>query len=310
MQHFWSLDQVFCENVWLTVGSFDGIHRGHQAIIKQLVSGASKQGVPAVVLTFHPHPAVVLRNRQGPYYLTLPKERAQLMAGLGIDAVITYPFSREVAAYTADYFVELLVKHLKLSHLLVGHDFALGRNRQGDVSYLSKLGERYGFSVDLLTPVKNHGEVISSSAIRAALSEGDIQKVNSMLGRTFQLTGKVEHGDGRGRSIGIPTANVNIDPSLLSPCAGVYASQVIVGDRKYIAVTNIGVRPTFFDQADRVHIEAHILDFNDDLYEQEVSVLFSERLRGEQRFSNAEALVNQIHEDIQKTRDLFGKAQP
>lgn len=305
MQHFWSLDQVSLENVWLTIGSFDGVHRGHQAILNHLIAGASAQGVPAVVLTFHPHPAVVLRNRQGPYYLTLPAERARLLGELGIDVVITHPFSQQVAGYTADDFVDLLVRHLKVGHLLVGHDFALGRNRQGDAAYLSKLGEQHGFTTEIFQPVTNGGEIISSSAIRAALRAGDIKKVNSMLGRTYHLTGTVEHGDGRGRSIGIPTANLAIPPDLLAPDAGVYACKVAVGDHKYSAVTNIGFRPTFYDQPDSVHIEAHILDFQGDLYQQEISVFFVDRLRGEQRFSNAEALVSQIYSDIQATRDLF-----
>lgn len=307
MQHFWSLDGIFLENAWLTIGSFDGVHRGHQAILNQLVAGASKQGVPAVVLTFHPHPAVVLRNRQGPYYLTLPEERAILMGNLGIDMVITHPFSKQVAEYSADEFVERLVKHLRIGHLVVGHDFALGCNRQGDVNYLKGLGENHGFSVELFQPVTDNREIISSSAIRAALREGDLKKVNSMLGRTYHLSGLVEHGDGRGRSIGIPTANVAVAPDLLTPSAGVYVSEVKLGDRVYAAVTNIGYRPTFYDQANRVHVEAHILDFEDDLYQQEISVSFLERLRGEQRFSNAEALVNQIQKDIQVTRDSFRK---
>lgn len=306
MQHFKSLDQIFLENVWLTIGSFDGVHRGHQAILKQLVAGASAQGVPAVVLTFHPHPAVVLRNRKGPYYLTLPDERAKLMGALGVDVVITHPFSQQVAEYTADAFIELLEKHLKIRHLMVGYDFALGRNRQGDAAYLAMLGEKRGFTVDLFQPVTNGGEIISSSGIRAALREGEIGKVNAMLGRTYSLTGKVEHGDGRGRSIGIPTANLTISPDLLTPGAGVYACRVVAGNRNYAAVTNIGYRPTFYDQPNSVHVEPHILDFQGDLYQQEISVFFVERLRGEQRFSSAEALVEQIHKDIQVTRELFG----
>ncbi len=305
MQHFWSLDNVFLENVWLTIGSFDGVHRGHQAILNQIIAGASAQGVPAVVLTFHPHPAVVLRNRTGPYYLTLPDERARLMGELGIDVVITHPFDREVANYTADTFVDLLVKHLKIRHLIVGHDFALGRDRQGNPSYLAMLGGRFGFSTEIFQPVTNDQEIISSSAIRAALRAGEMRKVNSMLGRTYQLTGIVEHGDGRGRSIGIPTANLAVSQDLLTPEAGVYACQVTVANQTYAAVTNVGYRPTFYDQPDSVRVEAHILDFQGDIYKQEISVSFLERLRAEQRFSSIEALVSQINKDIEATREIF-----
>lgn len=305
MQHFWSLDNVFLENVWLTIGSFDGVHRGHQAILNHIIAGASAQGVPAVVLTFHPHPAVVLRNRTGPYYLTLPDERARLMGELGIDVVITHPFDRQVANYTADAFVELLVKHLKISHLLIGHDFALGRDRQGNAAYLTKLGEKFGFSTEIFQPVTNDQEIISSSSIRAALRAGEIQKVNSMLGRTYKLTGIVEHGDGRGRSIGVPTANLAVAQDLLTPEAGVYACKVTVANQTYAAVTNVGYRPTFYDQPDSVHVEAHLLDFQGDIYKNEISVYFIERLRAEQRFPNIEALVSQIHKDIDTTREIF-----
>ncbi len=305
MRHFLSLEDVSLEDVWLTIGSFDGVHKGHQAILNHLIAGASAKGVPAVVLTFHPHPAVVLRNRQGPYYLTLPDERANLMGKLGVDVVITHPFSQEIAQYSADTFINLLVSHLKMSHLLVGHDFALGRNRQGDANYLTKLGVVYNFSVELFHPVRNQDEIISSSNIRAALRAGEITKVNSMLGRAYSLTGRVEHGDARGRSIGIPTANLSISPDLLTPGAGVYACKVVVNDRTYQAVTNIGFRPTFYDQEKRVHVEAHILDFQEDIYQKELVVYFVERLRGEKRFENAETLVSQIHKDIENTRILF-----
>lgn len=310
MEHFLSLENVSLEDAWLTIGSFDGVHRGHQAILTKLVAGASAQGVPAVVLTFHPHPAVVLRNRQGPYYLTLPDERAQLMGELGIDVVITHPFSSQVADYTADAFVELLFKHLKFKHLLIGHDFALGKNRQGSADYLTMLGEKLGFTVELFHPVTEGEEIISSSSIRAALREGEISKVNSMLGRSYSLSGKVEHGDERGRSIGIPTANLAYSHERLTPSVGVYACYLTVGDRLYSAVTNIGYRPTFYEQANSAHVEAHILDFQEDIYQQDIKIYFVERLRGEQRFSNAEALVNQIQKDIQSTRVLLRKAQP
>lgn len=305
MQHYWSLDDVSLENVWLTVGSFDGVHRGHQAILGHLIAGASLKGVPAVVLTFHPHPAVVLRDRKGPYYLTLPEQRAALMGDLGIDYVVTHPFSREIADFSAEDFVKLLVDRLKIQHLLIGYDFALGRDRKGDAKSLTMMGRKFGFSVELFHPVRQSQEIISSSNIRAALKEGDIRKANRMLGRVFDLSGIVEHGDGRGQSIGIPTANLAFSQELLTPNAGVYASKVSVGDRTYAAVTNIGYRPTFYDQPASVHVEAHILDFQGDLYQKEIRIFFFERLRGEQRFASAADLVSQIKKDIQVTRDLL-----
>ncbi len=229
MQHFQSLDGVFFKNVWLTIGSFDGVHKGHQAILRQLIAGASAEGVPAVVLTFHPHPATVLRNRQGPYYLTMPEERAELMGQLGIDVVVTYPFSPAVAAKTAGEFIAEIHQHLQMSHLLVGHDFALGKNRQGTPDYLADLGKTYGFQVGIFDAVTLADEIVSSSLIRATLAKGEVDRVNKMLGHPYMLTGRVIHGDGRGRTIGIPTANLEIEPRRAVPATGVYACTAVVG---------------------------------------------------------------------------------
>lgn len=305
MLHFESLDGVSFENVWLTIGSFDGVHKGHQAILKQLIAGASAQGVPAVVLTFHPHPAIVLRNRQGPYYLTTPQERAELMGELGVDIVITYPFSRQVAEKTADEFIQELFQHLKMKTLLVGHDFALGKKRQGTPEYLAELGQVYGFIVGIFEAVTLSDEIVSSSLIRASLAEGEVARVKQMLGRPYPLTGRVIHGDGRGRRIGIPTANIELDPQRALPAAGVYACTATSGDQVFAAVTNIGVRPTFKEHESTSHVEVHMLDFKGDLYAQTLTVLFIERLRGEQKFPNAEALVAQINQDIQRTRAIL-----
>ncbi len=305
MRHYWSLEDVSYENVWLTIGSFDGVHRGHQAIIQKLVAGASQAGVPAVVLTFHPHPALILRDRHIPYYLTTPEERLALLDGYGVDVGIIHPFSKDVAESPADTFLLNLYQHLKFKHLLVGHDFALGKDRQGNAQFLSQLGVKMGFTLDIFQPVMEGNRVISSSNIRQALREGEITKANSMLGRQFSLSGQVIHGDGRGRTIGIPTANLAIPLERLTPKAGVYACKARVAGSDYLAVTNIGHRPTFFDQEDSVHIETHILDFSGDIYQQQIVVFFYERLRGEKRFHGVNALIDQIQLDIQVTKNLL-----
>jgi riboflavin kinase/FMN adenylyltransferase len=298
MQHFRSLDGVQLQKVWLTIGSFDGVHRGHQEVIRRLVEGADNAEALAVVLTFFPHPAIILKKRQKPFYLTTPEERARLLGRLGVDVVVTYPFTLDVAQLSALDFVRLLRSHLGLRHLCVGHDFALGRNREGDVNKLRKLGEEFDFEVDVVMPVEFENEVISSSEIRACLADGKIKLANQLLGRPYQLSGEVVAGDGRGRTIGIPTANLSIWEEKAIPKSGVYVCRVNVNGIARAAVTNIGYRPTFESQLTSPLVETHILDFEADIYGQEVKLDFIAYLREEQRFDNADALVRQIELDI------------
>ena len=305
MQHFWSLEEVDLQNAWLTIGSFDGVHRGHQAILQQLTAGAHANGAPAVVLTFHPHPAVVLRNRQGPYYLTSPEERAALLGESGADVVITHPFNRQVANLTAGEFVTRLHRYLGLKHLCVGRDFALGHGREGNIPVLEKLGQELGYTVETLAPVLLDGEVISSSSIRAALAEGQVELAGRLLGRSYQVSGRVVHGDGRGRLISIPTANLDLWSERVLPKVGVYACLAWVDGQPWKAVTNVGYRPTFDGAEHAMRVETHLLGFDQDLYDRTLALDFVARLRDEQRFSGVEALVAQIRQDIERALTLF-----
>ena len=305
MQHFWSLDDVHLKNAWLTIGSFDGVHRGHQEIIRKITAGAHASGDPAVVLTFYPHPAVILGRRDGPFYLTTPEEQADLMAKMGVDVTITHPFNREVANTSARDFMQQLSDHLGLRHLCVGYDFALGHGREGNVETLQKLGKEMGYQVHILEAVQEGGLVVSSSEIRTALLAGDIELANHLLGRPYQIRGRVVHGDGRGKTIGVPTANLNIWSERLLPKSGVYVCQAEVEGSVWGAVTNIGIRPTFEDQAPERHVEAHLLDFDRDLYGEEMKLSFLLRLRDEQRFPNVGALIAQIQEDIARGRSFL-----
>lgn len=305
MQHYWSLDGLSLQKSWLTIGSFDGVHRGHQEIIRQLTAGAHAQGAPAVVLTFYPHPAVVLANRNEPYYLTTPEERAALLGELGVDVVVTHPFNREVAGTSAHDFMARLKSHLGLTHLWIGYDFALGRNREGNVDRLTELGQELGYTVQVLSAVKVNGELISSSEVRAALSEGDVQRASRLLGRPYSLSGQVIPGDGRGRTIGIPTANLDVWDKLLLPKSGVYACRAMVLGQTVEAVTNVGYRPTFENRPAVPRVETHLLDFQGDLYGRKVKLSFLARLRDEQRFPGVDALVAQIHEDIAQAKAIF-----
>ena len=302
MRHYWSLEEVHLHNTWLTIGSFDGVHRGHQEILRKLTAGAHKSGSPAVVITFFPHPSVVLGKREDAFYLTSPEERAALLGRYGADVVITYPFDRQVASTTARDFIARLDAHLDMRHLIVGYDFALGKGREGNVPRLKELGEEFGYTVDSIPPLKIGGEVVSSSRIRELLMDGKVEQAAQLLGRPHQIAGDVIAGDGRGSTIGIPTANLAIWAEKTIPKKGVYVCQAEVGGETWGAVTNIGVRPTFDSQSVTPTVETHLLDFNEDLYGLQIRLGFLSRLRDEQRFPNAEALVNQIHADIENAR--------
>ncbi len=298
-----SLEELSLDSAWVTIGSFDGVHTGHQALLRRLVAGARSQGVPAVVLTFHPHPAVVLRQRPETFYLTTPQQRATLLAALGVDMVITYPFTPQVASLGAEDFLNLLKRHLGLRHLCVGPNFAMGRNREGDLPTLKRLGEKMGFTLHVIPPVRRLGEVVSSSRIRALLAAGEVKSARALLGRPYAVSGEVIRGDGRGHLIGIPTANLQTPPEQLLPAEGVYACLARWQGRTLRAVTNVGVRPTFHSpNSAKPLAETHLLDFEGDLYGHSLELLFIRRLRNEQRFNDAAALVSQIRRDIREAR--------
>lgn len=305
MQHFYGLQEVNVKDAWLTIGSFDGVHLGHQQIISKLTAGAHAEGASAVVLTFYPHPSVVLRGPRESFYLTTQEEKVAFLAEAGVDVAITHPFNDEVSVVPARDFVIQLHEHLKIRQLLVGHDFALGHDRQGDVPALRRFGEELGFSVQTLEAFHKDGDVVSSSRIRGLLEAGKVDQTASLLGRSYSLSGTVERGDGRGRHLGIPTANLAVSKELVVPSAGVYAGHVVVNGKKYMAVSNIGVRPTFEVEVLAPRVEAHILDFDSDIYGQEIKLIFLAHLRDEQPFPNADALVAQIKTDIIHTRQIL-----
>ena len=303
-QHYHSLDAVHLNNAWLTIGVFDGIHRGHQEIIHKLTAGAHHNGAPAVVLTFSPHPALVLAGRDI-RCLTTPEERASILFGLGIDTVITMDFTHELANHTAENFMADLKRQLGLKALLTGYDFALGKNRAGNVERLTQLGLELGYQVTALEPVRINGEVISSTLIRQTIAMGEVRLASEKLGRYYAMTGSVVSGDGRGRTIGIPTANVDAPACKALPLNGVYACWAHLGEKKYRSVVNIGLRPTFVTGEVLPRVEAHLLDFVDDLYGQDLTLEYVERLRAEQKFPSVDALVAQIKADIHTAQELL-----
>lgn len=310
MQHFWSLDDVQLKNSWLTIGAFDGVHRGHQQIVRKLTAGAHAVGSPAVVLTFFPHPAVVLGRREKPFYLTSPEQRAELLGALGADVVITHPFNKQLAATSAYDFMANLNAHLDLDHLLVGDDFALGHNREGNVPTLKRLGEeQFNYTLEVMPPVENDGEKISSSQVRRALEHGEVERAANLLGRPFRVAGEVIHGDGRGRTIGIPTANMDVWADLCLPEPGIYVCRAHLLGYTWGAVTNVGYRPTFKPLPETPVVEAYILDFDQQIYGEKLELDFLARLREEIRFSSIEALIEQIHADIAVAREMLAEQE-
>lgn len=295
----------------LTIGSFDGVHRGHCHLIDSMTHEAHAAGRVAVAVTFDPHPGALLGRRPQATLSTI-EERALLLSELGVDLLVVLPFTPTVAGTPALRFVTGLCQHLRMAELWAGPDFALGHRRMGDVPRLRRLGQRMGFRVRVIEPLQWMGSAVSSTRIRAALTGGDVEEANGCLGRPYRLSGVVVRGRGLGRTMGIPTANLEPPPGRLIPANGVYAGLAHTErDGEWSAVVNVGVRPTI--SADRLTVEAHLLDFEGDLYDQSLAVDFVARLRDEEVFPSLNALVEQIQADIVRARAALSahrKAEP
>jgi riboflavin kinase/FMN adenylyltransferase len=308
VQHIRSLDAAELSRPSLvTIGVFDGVHKGHQHLIRQMVPYARSHDLLAVALTFYPYPAMVIGGFQPGYYLTLPDAKARYLGELGIDLVVTHPFDDQVRHIRAADFVQALITHLHMQALWVGADFAMGYQREGNVAFLQEQARRRGFELRVVDLMDAGGERISSSRVRAELQKGDMKEVARLLGRPYRLTGTVVEGAKRGRSIGIPTANLSIPEEQAVPPRGVYAGFAYVDGTRWPAVANIGHRPTFDGQQSRIVVEAHLLDFAADIYGQELELEFIARLRDEQAFASVADLLAQIRRDIASARTLLSE---
>lgn len=300
-----SPEEVPPEPSTVTVGFFDGVHRGHQALLRRGAGKARAQGTRLAVVTFDRHPAEVIRPGSEPALLMSPDRRVATLRQLGADLVLVLPFTPELSRLTPEEFVEgVLVAALGARRVVVGENFRFGHQAAGDVATLTKLGDEHGFTVDAVGILRDGEVAISASEIRRRLAEGDVEWAAGALGRPHVLEGPVVRGEGRGRSLGIPTANVEVPARMQLPANGVYAGYVEVAGRRSPAATNVGVRPTF--GGEHVTIEAHLLDVDEDLYGRHAVVEFHHRLRGERRFSGPDELIGQIRADISQVRTLLG----
>jgi len=291
------------KDILLTIGVFDGVHLGHKHLISRLKELARKQGYLSGVITFSQHPREVLSPQTRLPSLTGIEQRIALLQDEGVDIVIPLPFTPQLAALSPKQFLTLLKEYLKMKGLVIGPDFALGKDRQGDIDALRRLGKEMGFSVTVVPPMTMDGEIVSSTAIRKALAEGDMKRVQKLLGRLFRLQGRVVTGDRRGRELGFPTANLEVAPGQALPAGGVYACRAYIEDKSYSAMTNIGSRPTF--GGGKQLIEVYLLDYNGDLYGHELAIDIIERLRDEKKFDTAEQLKEQIAEDIKQGKAML-----
>ncbi|TMF10552.1 MAG: bifunctional riboflavin kinase/FAD synthetase [Chloroflexi bacterium] len=288
----------------VTIGVFDGVHRGHQHLIGVLLEFARREGLASVAVTFNPHPRTVLRPGTALTYLTSLEERVELLQGQGLDSVGVLAFTSELAQLSAEDFLTLLVQELEMRLLVVGPDFALGRNRAGTIGVMREIGERLGFRVEVAPLLAEADEKVGSSAIRQALAAGDVERVGRLLGRPFSLRGPVVAGDRRGRTLGFPTANMAIGLDRALPAYGIYVTRAYVRESAYESCTSIGIRPTF-DVEPRPVVETFILDFDEEIYGREMQIDLLHRLRGEERFASAEELIAQMEKDVGATREWF-----
>ncbi len=287
----------------LSVGVFDGVHLGHKYLISRLKEQAKQRSTLSGVVTFRKHPQKVLSPQVKMPCLTTIAERIRLLKEEGVDEIIVLSFTQELAELSARQFVSLLRKHLGMLGLVIGPDFALGKNREGNAGTLHALGQDMNFMVTVIPPTMVGGEVVSSTVIRKALADGAMTRVHNLIGRYFSVSGRVIPGMHRGKQLGFPTANLELDPEQALPIDGVYAAWTHIGNRAYESMTNIGNNPTF--GGDQRTVEVYILDYLGDLYEQEMKIDIVERLRGEEKFNTPEELRKQITEDVKQGRAIL-----
>lgn len=287
----------------ITIGNFDGIHIGHQQVLKAVRKRAEQLKLPSIVYTFEPHPLKVIAPQKSPPLLTTPEEKIELIKASGIDYLILARFTKEFASQHPKKFVaNILAGQLKAKEVWIGHDYAFGKGRRGTIEYLKELGNEFGFKVYVIPAYKKRNLVVSSSKIREYIWNGQIKEAEKFLGRPYSVSGKVIKGRNIGRHLGFPTANISIHNELI-PKDGIYAVRVLLGKKVYKGAANIGVAPTFLTK--KRAVEVHIIGFEKNIYGKKLKIEFIERLRGEKIFKTAEELAIQIKRDVEKVKKIL-----
>jgi riboflavin kinase / FMN adenylyltransferase len=290
-----------------TIGVFDGVHRGHRALVRRVLADAERNDLIPTVVTFDRHPLALIAPGREPKMLSTVQERAEIFLSLGIQAVVVLTFDEELRGLPAERFVsDILVERLRAKRITIGANFRFGKDQAGTIQTLDELSSIYGYETNIFALQMDDDQIVSSSLVRKHLADGQVERAASELDRPFRLSGVVEKGAGRGKGLGFPTANLQVDPAMIVPKVGVYAGWAITeaGQRVPMAV-NIGFNPTFEDRSEPV-VEAFLLDFDGDLYGQDLTLEFLHRLRDEAKFDTPEALIEQIADDVVRTRDLLG----
>lgn len=287
-----------------TIGNFDGVHLGHQEIIEKVISKGKKLRLRKVVITFDPHPARVIFPSKAPKLILSRHQKIKILEGLGIDLLLFIPFDRDLSLMTAEEFLKKMMERINFSMIFIGENFRFGKNRSADCKTLAALGERLGFKVGCVPFIKVDEKTVSSSIIRDMLEKGAVDEASRLLGRPYSIEGKVVPGEGRGRMMNIPTANIQPHNELI-PKGGIYISEIVVAGSRYRSVTNIGIRPTF--HLHHQTIETHMMDFHNHIYGEKIELFFHRRIRDEIQFDSAEQLRKKIQEDIEEMKIFFEK---
>jgi len=305
---FFALEPLHIKNACITIGNFDGVHKGHQAIIAKMVNQAQLSTKQVIVVTFFPNPSDFFNPNRNSFYLSTPQEKERLLLDMGVDQVITFKFDHDFANLSPEAFLSGLKEKLGLSVLVVGYDFALGKNRRGTIDVIKRISHELGFEVKMIEPLNQGDQAISSTLIRNRLDAGDMAAVREMLGRYYAVDGVVRHGSNRGAKMGLPTANIEHWPHKKLPAIGVYATHVYLRGQMYWGMTNVGYRPTFEDQ-EKPNIETFILNFEGNVVGERLTIEFIQKIREEQKFNGVDDFLAQIEKDKITAQRILNDAE-